>query len=138
MADPVWLQHARAALKAAISADPSAGIKVRQLIEDESVGSEGIAQAILFWVDCLIEASPEGTHTGPYPVPDIWPADMSQRERWSLRLIGAQLNEDRTAADRLLREATMDRDHTFEYALTAVIMAGAGLGGRLMPTQDDA
>lgn len=105
-------------------------MKVRQLIEDESVDSEGIAEAILFWVDCLIEASPEGTHTGPYPVPDIWPADMEQRERWSLRLIGAQLNEDRTTADKLLREATQDPDLIFEYALTAVIMAGMGLGGR--------
>ncbi|MEV0340579.1 hypothetical protein AB0H49_16245 [Nocardia sp. NPDC050713] len=133
MADPVWLQHARAALRAAIAQEPSVGLKVKQLIEDESVGGEGIAQAMLFWVDSLIEASPEGAHVGPYPVPDIWPADMSQRERWSLRLLGAQLNEDRTTADKLLREATTDRDHTFEYALTAVIMAGAGLGGRLMP-----
>lgn len=88
MADPVWLQHARAALRAAIAEEPSVELKVRQLIEGESVGGEEIAQAMLFWVDSLIEASPEGAHVGPYPVPDIWPADMSQRERWSLRLLG--------------------------------------------------
>lgn len=135
VSDLVWLEHAHSALKAAIAADPSAGAKVQQLVEDESVGSEGIAEAILLWVDCLIEATPNGNHTGPYPVPDIWPADMSQEERWPLQLLGARLNEDQDAVNKFLRQATESPDHGFDYALRVVIMVGAGLR-RLTPAQD--
>jgi hypothetical protein len=35
--------------------------------------------------------------------------------------------------DKLLRDAAEDSDQFFNYALAAVIMAGAGLGGRLTP-----
>lgn len=136
MADPVWLQHARAALRAAIDADPSVGVKVQQLVEDESVDREEISQAILLWVDCLIEVSPKGSHTGPYPIPDIWPADMSQEERWPIQLLGARLNEDQAGVNKLLRQATESRDRGLDYALRAVIMAGSVIGGRLTPTPD--
>ncbi len=47
VADPVWLQHAHAALRAATLGEPSVGTVVKQLVDDESVGSEGIAQAVL-------------------------------------------------------------------------------------------
>lgn len=131
--DSIWLQYARAALRAAMLGEPSVGIEVKRLFDDEAVGNEGIIQAVLFWVDSLIEASSPGDHVGTYPVPDIWPADMPPEQRWSVKLLGAQLNEDRATADKLLREAAAKPDQFINYALSTVIMSGMGLGSRLMP-----
>lgn len=133
MADPIWLQRAKSVLMAATLGERSAGPEVAELLKDEAVGRDGVDQAILFWIDCMIDAAPPGSHADVYPVPDIWPADMLPEQRWSVRLLGARLNNDQEAVDKLLSEAVLDFADHIDCVLAVAIMAGLSLRSRATP-----
>ncbi|WP_433521646.1 hypothetical protein ACQPZ2_30695 [Nocardia pseudovaccinii] len=131
MNDPVWLNRARAALRAATEGSDSVGIEVAKLLSDEQVGSDGLILAVLWWVDRLIEGSDPATVTAPAPVPDIWPVDMDLSQRWALQMVAARINDDQDEGQRLMVEASRDFDYLTECVGTLVILAGLSLAGRL-------
>ncbi|MFE3002990.1 hypothetical protein ACFXG4_49590 [Nocardia sp. NPDC059246] len=133
MTDPVWLRRARATLTAATVGAPTVGNEVAELITDDAVGSEGITLALLFWLDSLIETSPSPMGTSPFPLPDIWPTEMTLSQRWALRMLDARSNGDAETARALWSEATEDFDYFAECLLMVVLLAGRSLGGRLSP-----